>query len=218
MDVVHARLLQTRIAHPVWTKAQLRRTLIACCGSTGAGGGVNEQAVADYLQVSTRSVRRWTHGDGRTKSSIGVEHLDRLRWPGADELRREVQRVDYARRALDQVADGKVNGAWRERDWLRPWALIVIDLPYLRQVTVSGESHESISRLYRRGIVTEYRLVPTYFDAVIGAGAILSAVHQWRVQPIAGLVRGGTNQCWSTDAPPLRLTVRRRRVRGAGAD
>lgn len=196
-----------------WTRQQLELALSTAFGAAPSGGP-DTAAAAAALGVSRRTVQRYLHGDRQQQLAVPTARLEQIRQavrPDPESVRQEQLAVRYAQDAISRIegADGPaVLPAWRERRWLEPHLVAVLELPRLglRQVTVSRAGDGALRAVAKRGKVLSHATVPSRFHATVLASAVLDAVGPWRIQTPPGQVKQGRTQTWSSNAPrtPLR--------------
>jgi hypothetical protein len=196
---------------PRWTRKRLVDMLIACYGPT-ASGAVNVAAVAQYAGVSESTVHRWLSRAGtpnNRRPAIPARRLTQLQLAPALIEQRSYDDYLYALDAIDKVAAGRIEPAWREQGWLGEHTVAVIGVagkPWL-QVAYSNQSKRSLDELRRRGPLLESVVVPTRHHARALAYVVMLTVRNWRVHPVGGMLkRGGTTTVWMADAPTVNLT------------
>lgn len=197
---------------PRWTIGRLRFVLILTFG-LNSRGGPNTRAAAETLGVSQRTVQRWLRGPYRSLPHIAPARLEQLRKvsrPDEETVEQEQQSARYARDAIERIALPKKRGvlaSWRDRQWLEPHIVAVLDLRTLglRQVAVSRVSDKSLPGLRRRGAMIDSTTVPTRFHATVLAHELLQILDQWRLQIPPGLITQGRTQTWTIDAPQVDL-------------
>jgi hypothetical protein len=158
-------------------------------------------------------VQRWLHGADRALVRLPAARFEQIRRatrPDAESLRQEETAARYARDAIERIGageDGGVLPAWRERHWLEPHVVAVLELAVLglRQVAVSRASERTLSELRKRGKVRAHTTVPTRFHATVTASELLRQVDPWRVQTPPGTVKQGRTQTWLAAAPTPKL-------------
>lgn len=200
---------------PTWTRARLVRVLRLCFGSTPAGG-VDTTAVAAAMGVSRRSVQRWLNAPhGRSRAPIPAARLAQLvelTQPAALTLRREAQGADYALDAIDKLGLGRGRGvlpSWRERRWLEPHLVVVLEVKVddqkIRQVLLGRADLGRLDGFRKRGRVVDQTTVPTRFHATVLTHRVLAARQPWRYQARPGQVAASYTQAWLDDAPATHL-------------
>jgi DNA-binding transcriptional regulator YdaS (Cro superfamily) len=195
-----------------WTHHRLRVVLGVAFG-VNARGRPDTAAAAVALGVSRRTVQRWLHGADRTLARLPAGRLtqvQRATRPDEESLRQEETAARYARGAIERIAapeDAGVLPAWRQRQWLEPHVVAVLELPGLglRQVAISRASDRTLPDLRKRGRIRTHTTVATRFHATALAYALLQQVDPWRVQSPAGVVKQGRTQTWLAAAPALKL-------------
>ena len=191
-----------------WTRDQLELALRVAFGST-ARGGPDTAAAAAALGVSRRTVQRYLHRDEQQRAALPDSRLEQIRHamrPDPESLRQEQIAERYARTAIGRIADPAgpaVLPAWRERRWLEPHLVAVLELPRvgLRQIAISRADDTALPALRKRGKVLSHATVPSRFHATVLAGAVLEKVGPWRIQTPPGQVKQGRTQTWSANAP-----------------
>ncbi len=195
-----------------WTYRRLRVTLGLAFGVNSRGRPDTATAAA-ALGVSQRTVQRWLHGKDRARVRAPAARLEQIRRavrPDEQSLGQETTAARYARNAIARIAlpdDTGVLPAWRDRKWLEPHLVAVLDLPALglRQVAISRGSDRALPELRKRGRVVSHTTVATRFHATALAAELLQHVDGWRVQTPAGVVKQGRTQTWLATAPRVNL-------------
>ncbi len=176
-------------------------------------GGPDTAAAAAALGVSPRTVQRWLRGKPRAFASLPTGRLEQIRRdirPDGQSLNQEQLTATYARSAIERIAlPGEVGvlPAWRQRRWIEPHLVAVLELPGggLRQVTVSRKSDRTLAELGKRGKVLSHTTVATRFHATALVAVVLQQTDAWRVTAPAGLVKQGRTQTWAVAAPRVSL-------------
>lgn len=195
-----------------WTYRRLRLMLSRAYG-VNSRGGPDTAAAAAALGVSPRTVQRWLRGKPRAFVALPDGRLEQIRRdirPDGQSLTQEQLSAAYARNAIERIAlPGGVGvlPAWKQRRWLEPHLVAVLELPAggLRQVTVGRKSNRTLVELGKRGKVLSHTTVATRFHATALASAVLQQVDGWRVTAPAGLVKQGRTQTWVAAAPRVSL-------------
>lgn len=189
-----------------WTRPQLELALGTAFGTTPRGG-VDTAAAAAALGISRRTVQRYLHGEDQRRAAVPAARLEQIQQatrPDPESVRQEQLAVSYARDAISQLPDGPgVLPAWRERRWLEPHLIAVLELPRLglRQVTVSRATNRTLSAVAKRGKVLSHTTVPSRFHATVLTSTVLDLVGPWRIQTPPGVIKQGRTQTWSSNAP-----------------
>lgn len=182
-----------------WTNRRIRWALLLAYGPNRRGN-VNIAAVADRLEVSQTTVRRWLAGGPRT--TVPARHLDRITaalLPAGSTLHQERLDADYAREAIARLGLGRGRGVlpvWRERQWLEPHTVVVLvtPVPDVLQVAFCRDDHRPVREMHRRGVILDSITVANRFHAVVLVHAMLEQMHDWRVAAgnhlPAGVTRG----------------------------
>lgn len=211
----------TRVRESRWTYQRLR-AVVGIVFGRDPRGRPDTAAVAAALEVSRRTVQRWLHGKDRGTARLPAGRLEQLLAvirPHPQSLRQEQTAARYAQDAiakLERPDQAGVLAVWRERRWLEPHLVAVLDLPALglRQVAITRGSDRAIRELSNRGAVVAQVSVPTRFHATLLAHELLLQLDAWRVAAPARALPAGRTQTWSRDAPTTRvagLTVTRAR-------
>lgn len=195
-----------------WSRGRLRFVLALLSGTTPRGGP-DTRAAAELFGVSQRSVQRWLRGADAAPAAIPagrLQQVTRLALPDPEVLEQEQHAARYAREALARVALPKDRGvlpAWRERRWLEPHLVAVLELPRLglRQIAVSRGGDRALRELRRRGEIVDFTVVATRFHANLLVHEVLDRLSPWRLQAPAALVKQGSTQTWTADAPAMNL-------------
>ena len=195
---------------PRWTVSRLRFVLTVAYGA-GARGGPDTAAAAAALGVSRRQVQRWLHGKDRALARVPaarLKQIERAVRPDPETLRQEQLSDRYAHAAIQRIAeDSGVLPAWRDRHWLEPHLVVVLDLPALRlrQVATTRTSDRALHELRKRGKVIDSLTVPTRFHATALMNAVLVHLDAWRICAPPGAVAQGRTLTWAGNAPAVRL-------------
>lgn len=187
-----------------WTTGRLR-TVIGIVDGHTARGGLDLRAFAQRLGISVRTAQRWTnltHGVDSPAPIPAARRGQVLEALGPDEatLEDEAREAKYAREATDVIALPRqryVKPAWRQRHWLQPHRVFVVDLDdQLRQVRVAriGSRDDNPDAQISREM-------PHKFLADLAALNILRQVSTWRVRQPAHPPKSARTRCWLTDAP-----------------
>lgn len=203
---------------PQWTRAQLSRRLVAAGGTTKNLGHINAERTAKLLGVSTRTLRRWLHGDPddvvgmapRSRAAVWAE----LR-PSNKRLHQEDLDRSYAREALRRLAlparRRRLPPAWAKQGWLDQHMVAILDIPQANavQVTFARMDRRPLQRMKRRGDLIDSTVVETRFHATLLAGAVLELVDPWRVKLSDQWTKQGSGQGWMVDdqAPTIDLAA-----------
>lgn len=203
---------------PQWTRAQLSHRLVAAAGTTKNLEHINSDRAAKLLGVSTRTLRRWLHGE--PNDVVGMAARSRAAvWtalrPSAKKQRQEVLNRSYARDALRRIAlparRRRLPEAWGEQGWLDQHMVAVIDIPRANalQVTFARMDHRPLQRMQRRGQLVDFTVVDTRFHATLLVGAVLELVDPWRVKLAGQWTKQGPGQGWMVDdqAPVIDLAA-----------
>lgn len=196
-----------------WTREQLEVALRIAFGA-GPRGGPDTAAAAAALGVSRRTVQRYLHRDEQRRAALPTGRLEQIRHamrPDPESLRQEQIAERYARTAISRIAEQDGPGvlpAWRERRWLEPHLVAVLELPEvgLRQVAISRAQDKALTALRKRGKVLSHATVPSRFHATVLASAVLKKVGPWRIQTPPGQVKQGRTQTWSANAPRVSVS------------
>ncbi len=193
---------------PRWTRKRLVTMLIDCYGPSPRGA-VNVSGVADYLNVSTSTVRRWLAGGeaaNRRHPPIPSRRLSQLQCGPADVERRSEHQYRYALAAISDIAAGKlVIPYWRERGWLAEHTVAILELRRQPWYQIAFTKTKSKQELLKRGAIVDSIVVPTQFHARVLVHTVMLALHAWRVHPAPPRLRIGRTQVWMNDAPPVDL-------------
>ncbi|SIE16460.1 hypothetical protein [Mycobacteroides abscessus] len=202
------------VAGPRWSQKRLTGMLVDCFGP-GPGGGVDVEAVAEFSNVSTSTVRRWLtlRGPaGRRVPAIPRQRLERLQRGPVLVERRNAEQYRHAMAALNDFSDGVEGKAipvsWLTRGWLDEHAVIVAAIfnkPWY-QVLLTNGAPTSLLALQRRGEPMDLIVVPTRFHAQVIVYAVMQRLQHWRVHPAEHELIHGRTQVWMDDAPPADLS------------
>lgn len=200
------------IPGPRWTRGRLADMLVECYGPDDKGR-VDADAVADYVGVTSRTVRRWISGGQRNRrraTPCPAKRIAQLqRGPDIVE-RRNQQLYDRAVAALDSIGrGGEIQPEWEKENWLDPH-VVAIGAIYGKpwyQVVVTNGGHRSMTELRRRVTVISSVEVPTWFHGQILAHAVMTRQQAWRVHPAKTQLKIGRTHVWMNDAPPVDLVA-----------
>lgn len=213
-----------------WAGPRVGRVISFAAGGTfGRHGRVNAETAARRFGVTAGTVRRWA------REGIPVKRLAAIEakiLPAPDALEQELRELEYAREALRDLAGlgAPVNPAWRERGWLQPHILAVVQIEHigvcLARITRAEGDTRSRGRLRDGGgVVIEQEVFPNRFAAQVAKGELLTHLADWRVVMPEGFVARGRTEAWLMEAqrpsllwllehPEVRIPKRRRRPRG----
>lgn len=213
-DGVQDRAIRGELSQ--WTRSQLSRRLIAAGGTTRNLEHINTERTAKLLGVSTRTLRRWLHGDPddvvgmapRSRAAVWAE----LR-PSDKRLHQEDLDRAYAREALRRLEfpsrRRQLPAAWAKQGWLDQHMVAILDIPRANalQVTFARMDPRPLQRMQRRGDLVDSAVVATRFHATLLAGAVLELVDPWRVKLADQWTKQGSGQGWMVDdqAPTVDL-------------
>lgn len=192
---------------PRWTRKRLIDMLIDCYGPSPRGA-VNVTAVADYLSVSTSTVRRWLTGANNRRPPMPRRRIEQLQLGSADAEIDNEQQYRYALNAIADIAAGRsTNPYWGKHGWLDPHTVAVIELrdrPWRQVAFTKGESPQE---LRKRGTIIDTIIVPTRLHARVLVHIVMLTMRAWRVHPAAHRLtsRGGSTRVWMSDAPTVDL-------------
>ncbi|MEE3755223.1 hypothetical protein [Mycobacterium intracellulare] len=184
--------------------------LIDCYGPAERGG-INIDAIADYVGVTPSTVRRWVSGGNqhnRRRAPIPAQRIEQLQRGPALSERRNQQQHRYWLNARASVENGTgILESWRTQKWLEPHEVVVIAVtgkPW-HQVAVTNGSRRAVTELRRRGERLESATVPTRIHAQLLADAVMTRQQNWRIHPTQGNLEQGRTQVWMADAPSVDL-------------
>jgi hypothetical protein len=201
----------TPVPGPRWTRGRLADMLVECYPDDT--GGVEADAVAEYVGVTSATVRRWIRGgkrDRRRVTSCPAKRIAQLQRGPEIVERRNQQLYDRAVAAIDSIrAGGEILPEWEKEHWLDTH-VVVIGAVYGKpwyQVAVTNGSHRSMTELRRRVTVIASVEVPTWFHGQILAHAVMTRQQAWRVHPAKTQLKIGRTHVWMNDAPPVDLAA-----------
>lgn len=202
--------MNTVVPGPRWTRGRLADMLLQCYGPND-NGGVDVDAVAEYVGVTAATVRRWISGDKRNRgraTSCPAKRIAQLQLGPDIVERRNQQQYERATAAIDSLhAGGPIQPEWEKQHWLETHVVAIGEIrgkPW-HQVVVTNGNYRSMTELGRRVAVITSIEVPTWFHGQVLAHAVMTRQREWRVHPAKTELTTGRTQVWMDDAPPVDL-------------
>lgn len=193
-----------------WGDGRLHLVLGYAYNAHGRRGRVDANLVAEALDVSPGTVRRWTRVKlpAARRAALEAQML-----PDDPALEQETRELAYAREALRDIygLDAPPSGVWREQGWLEPHILAVVQLDrkgicVARIARADGDQKTRARLRDGGGVVVDQDVFPNRFAAQVAKGELLEQLQPWRIVVPGGYLNRGRTEAWLKDAPRHRIS------------